>query len=129
MKDAINKSGIKGVLTFDPDVIKTIAAIASLEIEGIYAISGGIFDGIAQKLSNKHLYKGIKVEIGSEEVSISLYLIVEYNHSIPDIYHNLKSNLQQSLEFMTGLKVQEVNVRIDGLKIYDDKEKEKEVTY
>ena len=120
MKEGFNPNGIKGTLTFNPDVIKTIAAIAALEIKGVAAISGGILDGIAQRLSNKQLYKGIKVEMEDEQVRFDIHLIVEYKQSIPEIYRNLKENLQHAFLYMTGLRVVEVNVRIDGIKINDE---------
>ncbi|OEF98670.1 Asp23/Gls24 family envelope stress response protein [Desulfuribacillus alkaliarsenatis] len=120
IKEIQSISGVKGRLTFNPEVIKHIAAIVARDVIGIYSISGGIFDGIAERLSNKQQYKGIKVVVEESEVVFDINIIVEYAHSIPDIYKELKSDLKQTIYYMTGLEVVEVNLMVDGLKIVEE---------
>ena len=98
------------------DVIAIIAGVAASEIKGVYAMAGGFAGGITEVLKGKkNLAKGIKVETEGNKAKIDVNIIVEYGARIPDVAFEIQNKVKQSVEDMTGLKVEEVNVHIQGV--------------
>lgn len=98
------------------DVIAVIAGVAVAEVPGVAEMSGGFAGGISEVLSGKkNLSKGIKVESGEKETKIDVNIIVEYGTRIPDIAFEIQNKVKNAVENMTGLKVVEVNVHIQGV--------------
>lgn len=115
-----------GKISFDDEVIAIIAGIAATEVEGVAAMSSGIAGGIAEKLGMRNLSKGVKVEVGEKETAIDLYIIVEYGCRIPEVAWNIQENVKKAVESMTGLKVVEVNIHVQGIN-FDKETKELKV--
>lgn len=100
------------------EVITTIAGIAVSEISGVAEMAGGIAGGITEVLSGKkNLSKGIKAETDGNNVKIDVNIIVKYGVRIPDVAFDIQNKVKQSVETMTGLKVNEVNVHVQGVNI------------
>ncbi len=98
------------------DVIAVIAGVAVSEVSGVAEMSGGFAGGISEVLSGKkNLSKGIKVESGEKETKIDVNIIVEYGVRIPDVAFEIQNKVKASVESMTGLKVVEVNVHVQGV--------------
>ena len=98
------------------DVIAVIAGVAVSEVSGVAEMSGGFAGGISEVLSGKkNLSKGIKVESGEKETKIDVNIIVEYGSRIPDVAFEIQNKVKASVESMTGLKVVEVNVHVQGV--------------
>lgn len=114
-----------GSVSFANDVIATIAGLATIEIKGVVGMSGGFSGGLAELLGRKNLTKGVKVEVGKEECAIDLFLVVEYGSDIPAMCKKVQTNVKKAVENMTGLRVIETNVHIQGVHI--EKEKKEDV--
>lgn len=98
------------------DVIAVIAGVAVAEVPGVAEMSGGFAGGISEVLSGKkNLSKGIKVESGEKETRIDVNIIVEYGTRIPDVAFEIQNKVKVAVEKMTGLKVVEVNVHVQGV--------------
>ncbi len=98
------------------DVVAVIAGVAVSEVQGVSGMSGGFAGGITEVLSGKkNLAKGIKVEIDDSKVKIDVNIIVEYGSRIPDVAFEIQNRVKKSVENMTGLKVEEVNVHVQGV--------------
>ena len=98
------------------DVVAVIAGVAVSEVPGVSGMSGGFAGGITEVLSGKkNLAKGIKVVIEEDKVKIDVNIIVEYGSRIPDVAFEIQNRVKKSVEGMTGLKVEEVNVHVQGV--------------
>ena len=98
------------------DVVAVIAGVAVSEVQGVSGMSGGFAGGITEVLSGKkNLAKGIKVEINEDTARIDVNIIVEYGSRIPDVAFEIQNRVKKSVENMTGLKVEEVNVHVQGV--------------
>ena len=105
------------------DVVAVLAGVAASEVPGVAGMAGGFAGGISEVLSGKkNLAKGIKVEVGEKETKIDVNIIVEYGARIPDIAFEIQNRVKKSVETMTGLKVLEVNVHVQGVKTENDRE-------
>ena len=114
-------SGIK----ISNDVVAVIAGVAVSEVRGVASMQGGFAGGITEVLSGKkNLAKGIKVEVENEKAKIDVNIIVEYGTRIPDVAFEIQNRVKKSVENMTGLKVTEVNVHVQGVSIETEKKQE-----
>lgn len=112
-----NSEGIK----ISNDVVAVIAGVAVSEVPGVASMSGGFAGGISEVLSGKkNMSKGIKVDADEKEVKIDVNIIVEYGSRIPDVAFEIQNRVKKSVENMTGLKVAEVNVHVQGVKTERD---------
>ena len=107
----IEENGIK----IADDVVATIAGKATLEVKGVYSMSGGFAGGISEVFGKKSYTKGIKVDNAEKGLKIDVNIIVEYGSRIPDVAYEIQNKVKKSIENMTGLNVEEVNVHIQGV--------------
>ena len=98
------------------DVIAVIAGAAASEVPGVSSMAGGFAGGISEVFSGKKNFaKGIKIEAGEKEVRIDVNIIVEYGVRIPDVAFEIQNRVKKAVEGMTGLKVMDVNVHVQGV--------------
>jgi uncharacterized alkaline shock family protein YloU len=108
------------------DVVSIIAGMAAAEVPGVAGMSGGIVGGISEMLGKKNFSKGVKVQVGEKETAIDLFIIVEYGCRIPDIAWEIQNKVKNAVENMTGLKVVEVNIHVQGVNLPKETKKEEE---
>ena len=109
------KSENEGIQISD-DVVAVIAGVAVSEVQGVSGMAGGFAGGISEVFSGKkNLAKGIKADISGTEAKIDVNIIVEYGTRIPDVAFEIQNRVKKAVESMTGLKVLEVNVHVQGV--------------
>ena len=86
------------------DVVAVIAGVAVSEVNGVAGMAGGFAGGISEVFSGKKNIAKIDVNI-----------IVEYGSRIPDVAFEIQNRVKKAVESMTGLKVEEVNVHVQGV--------------
>lgn len=101
-------------ITYANEVIAIISGVAANEVEGIAGMcaSGGINEVFSR---NKNITKGVKVEIGSEEAAVDLYVVVEYGTPIQKAATDVQESVRKAIETMTGLHVVRVDVHVQGV--------------
>lgn len=104
-----------GSVRIADEVVAVIAGLAAMEVEGLAGMSGGLTGGFAEMLGRKNLSKGVKVEVGEKEAAVNIFVIVEYGSKIPEVALNVQENVKTAIESMTGLKVVDVNVHVQGV--------------
>lgn len=106
------------------DVVKTVAAKATEDVEGVYKLAGGVADEFSKILGKKRPTNGIKVEVGEKECTIEAYIIVEYGYHIAEVAENVQKSVFQEVTEITGLKVVAVNVYVQDIKVINKEEEE-----
>ncbi|MBQ9300695.1 MAG: Asp23/Gls24 family envelope stress response protein [Clostridia bacterium] len=109
-----------GTIKYANEVIAIIAGVAASEVDGIAGMctSGGISDIIGR---NRNITRGVKVEIGGEEASVELYIVVEYGSPIQKVASEVQENVRKAIETMTGLHVVNVDVHVQGVSFEREK--------
>ena len=105
-------------ITYNSEVVAIIAGLAANEVEGIAgmcSVSGSIMG------KNRSVTKGVKVEVGTEEVAVDLYVIVEYGIPIQRAAADAQENVRKAIESMTGLHVVRVDVHVQSVSFEQDK--------
>ncbi|MGL5050591.1 MAG: Asp23/Gls24 family envelope stress response protein [Fusobacteriaceae bacterium] len=104
------------------DVVKSIAAKASSDVEGVYKLAGGVADEFSKILGKRRPTNGIKVEVGEKECTIEVYIIVEYGYNIAEVAESVQKAVHQEISDITGLKVVEVNIFVQDIKVLNEEE-------
>jgi len=105
----------KGTITYATEVIATIVGVATTEVEGIASMAGAA--SISELFSGKpkNLSRGVRVEVGAEEVAVDVSVIVDYGMPIQIVGRDVQENIRKSIETMTGLHVLKVDVHVLGV--------------
>ena len=106
-------------INYANDVIVTICSTALAEVNGIAGMHNIPNGGLRGK--GKTGSRGIKAEIGTDDVSIDLYLSVEYGTPIQQCATDAQESVRRAIESMTGLKVTRVDVHVQGVSFEREK--------
>lgn len=121
----VKETEVNGI-RISEEVVAQIAGKAASEVAGVAGMSGGIVGGLSEMLGKKSFSKGVKVQVGEKETTIDLFIIVEYGARIPDIAWEIQNKIKTVVENMTGLKVVDINIHVQGLNLPKDDQKEKQ---
>lgn len=117
----IEENNSLGKVQIADDVVAIIAGLAAGEVEGVYRLTGNLPNELVSRLGRKNPAKGVKVELLPGKVKIDIAIEVLYEYSIPSVSSQVQDKVKQAIETMTGLTVEQVNIRITGVRIGDDK--------
>lgn len=109
------------------EVIRKIVGMTVNRVDGVSGMSAGLVGGIAERLGQRDLSKGIKVQQFDNQISIDINVIVEYGVKIPEVAEKLQDAVRQAVEETTGYQVTEVNLHVQGIQLPRPKEEEEEV--
>lgn len=110
-----------GIITVSTDVIAKYAGIVAVECFGIVGMAAvNVKDGLVRLLKKDSLTHGIQVSISDEnEITIDFHVIVAYGVSISAVTDNLISNVKYKVEEFSGMKVDKINIYIEGVRVID----------
>lgn len=101
-------------ITYANEVIAIIAGMAAGEVDGVASMTNT--SAIADLFGRgKSITRGVKVEVGVEEASVDLMLIVEYGKPIQRVCTEVQEGVRKAIESMTGLHVVRVDVHVMGV--------------
>ena len=102
-----------GQITYANEVIATIVSVATTEVDGISGIAGsGAISGILAKGKTP---RGVKVDMNGESVGVDVSVTVDYGMPIQKVGRNAQENVRKSIESMTGLHVEKVDLHVVGV--------------
>ncbi len=108
-----------GKIDVADQVIAVIAGSAALDCYGLVGMASrkGLKDGIAELLGRENLSRGVEVRHEGEAVHLDLYVIVSYGTKISEVAHNIQSKVKYVLEEVVGLRVDFVNINVQGVRV------------
>jgi uncharacterized alkaline shock family protein YloU len=107
-----------GRIEISQRAIVSIAADAVLRSYGVVGMSSArLKDGLAELLRREHLERGVVVRIRDEEVSIDLFVVLEYGIRISEVGRNIAQAVKFAVEKAIGVPVARVIVNVQGLRI------------
>jgi uncharacterized alkaline shock family protein YloU len=99
-----------------PNAIHTIAVQAITESYGVVGITAPrLRNGQAVFLPQDRLNQGVQIRIVDNQITVEVYVALEYGLRISEIAHNIMSAVKFSIEKMLGVPVAQVNVNVQGL--------------
>ena len=111
----MEKGQDKGQITYANEVIATIVTVATTEVEGISGIAGApsSITGILAKGSKTP--RSVRVDMVGEDVNVDVSVTVDYGMPIQKVGRNAQENVRKSIESMTGLHVDKVDLHVVGV--------------
>ena len=108
-----------GHVSISDDVIASVAGGAAVSCYGIIGMASKnqVKDGITEILRKENYANGIKVKKDEDKLVIDLYIIVMYGTKISEIANNVQSSVEYQIEKTLGVKVDEINIYIQGIKV------------
>lgn len=104
-----------GTVRIHRNVIASIAAEASMEVEGVKRIGADFKSGIFELLGKKSI-SSIKVDFNkSNEVKLEIPLVIKYGCGIPAVSGQVQENVRNAIEKMTNLSIKDVNINIQSI--------------
>ena len=111
--NTVDKDQESGQITYANEVVATIVSVATTEVEGISGIAGsGAISGILAKGKTP---RGVKVDMNGENVGVDVSVTVDYGMPIQKVGRNAQENVRKSIESMTGLHVEKVDLHVVGV--------------
>ena len=120
MEDLNNEQAV-GIVKISDEVVSVIAGIAAEEIDGIVEFQHGVSSIFKGKKTSG---KSVKVTLNENSALIEMAVSVEYGRKIPDVVAKVQENIKRTVEAMTGLSVEAVDIYVQN--IYMPKKEEEE---
>lgn len=109
-----------GLIQIDKGVIARYAGSAAVECVGVVGMASvNVKDGMIRLLNKDNLGHGVSVNMHDGKLRIGLHIIVAYGVSIRVVAHNLIDNVRYKIEEYTGLKVENVQVYVESVRVVD----------
>jgi len=110
-----------GIVTISPDVIAKYAGSVAVECFGIVGMAAvSMKDGLVKLLKRESLTKGIQVDISDDNtITLDFHVIVSYGVSISAVTDNLISNVKYKVEEFADMKVEKINIFVEGVRVID----------
>lgn len=109
-----------GNIVIDKEVIAQYAGSVAVECFGIVGMASvNMKDGFVKLLKKDSITHGISVKIEDGRLKLDFHVIVSYGVSILTVTENLISSVQYKVEAFTGLKIQKINIYVEGVRVID----------
>lgn len=109
--------GELGKITIKDEVLADLAGLTCTRCYGIVGMASQSFhEGVAELLGRESLRKGVRLRRREDTVSFDLYVIVKAGLNIVEVAHNLIEQVRYVVETCTGLKVDDVQVHVQGVR-------------
>ncbi len=106
-----------GKIIITDEVLADLAGLTCTRCYGIVGMASQSFhEGVAELLGRESLRKGIRLKRKDDTVSFDLYVIVKAGVNIVEVAHNLIEQVKYVVETCSGLKVEEVQVHVQGVR-------------
>ena len=108
-----------GNISISHHAIATIAFQSALQSYGVVGLAIPNFARGITRLFSKEPNSGIIVRYDGNSINVDMYVIIEYGTRISSVANSVANNVRFNIEKMTGVKVDEVNVHVRGLRVSD----------
>jgi uncharacterized alkaline shock family protein YloU len=108
-----------GQIVVSEETIATVAGIAALECYGLVGMCSRsrLKDNFVELLGMENLSRGVEVSLNDDKVIIDLFIIVSYGTKISEVAQNVMETVKYAVENLIGLKVDQVNVNVQGVRV------------
>jgi uncharacterized alkaline shock family protein YloU len=106
----------RGKIEVLPNAIHTITVDATLSCYGVLGLAEPhLRYGHAVVLSSSQNNRGVKLHIINDQITIDVYVVLEYGLRLSEIANNIMGRVKFAIEHMLGIPVVSVNINIQGL--------------
>ena len=115
MKNIIKNS--LGQIVISKEVIAILAGNAAMECYGLVGMaSRRMSDGLTEFLGRENFGKGVEVKMSEDELSVDLYIIVQYGTKINEVANNVIDKVDFILKNTLGFSPDKINIIVHGVR-------------
>jgi uncharacterized alkaline shock family protein YloU len=103
----------EGKTTIAPEVLLTIARLATLEVPGVSRM--GSVPGGVNRLFRRGFGEGVRIELAEDYVTVDLYVILSSGQNMRDVSRNIQREVARAINEMIGIQVERVNIHIEDI--------------
>jgi len=120
--DRLPPAVVKGRIKVADEVVEKVAALAAMEVAGVADMGGDLaraFESVRERIGVgfRRGTQGVSAEIQDRQVAIDLTIVVEYGHVVMEVAGEVRANVARSVSRMLGMRVMEVNVTVDDVRL------------
>lgn len=104
---------VLGEIKINNEVVGAIANLAAQEVEGVTSGTGKL--SLSEMFGKKDIDKGVIVAIEGNNATVNINIVIEYGINMYDAAIGVQKRIKDTVEQMTGLVVEKVNVNIKGI--------------
>ena len=114
-------SNPQGDVMIRTDVIAKYAGSMAVECFGIVGMASvSMKDGLVKLLKRESMTKGVGVTVNEDnQITIDFHIITVYGINIATIADNLMNNVKYKVEEFTGMKIEKINIFVEGVRVID----------
>jgi uncharacterized alkaline shock family protein YloU len=106
-----------GSIHISPTAIASIVYQAALQSYGVVGLAPkNLAEGIASSITREPA-RGVNVRFDDDKLDIDIFIVVEFGTRITSVSQSVANGVRFQVEKAVGLKVHEVNVHVQGLRI------------
>ncbi len=114
-----------GTIQISPDAVAHVARDAALQSYGVVGLSPrNVWERLCGLLRGDTYPQGVRVRIREGQITVDLYIIVQYGTRISEVAQGVMSQVKYAIEQTLGIPVAAINVHVKGLRINHDHQEE-----
>jgi uncharacterized alkaline shock family protein YloU len=104
-----------GSVNISEDVVATIVATATAEVEGVYCLYFSPHKEAMQKLTRKGIARSVKLSIDGDDISVDVHILLAKGFAANEVGVDVQKAVISAIEDAVGVIVRAVNVHICGV--------------
>ncbi|MBQ2889982.1 MAG: Asp23/Gls24 family envelope stress response protein [Clostridia bacterium] len=115
---AVKTDNQYGSITISNNVIANAAGIIATSCYGVVGMAiRSPKDGIVSLLKPSNLAKGIKISVSENEITVDMFIVVQYGVNINAICESIIHGVKYRLSELIGMDVKAVNVFVESIRV------------
>lgn len=113
---------VKGRIKVADEVVEKVAALAALEVAGVVGLGTALPDAVEPVRGRagaraRRGTPGVSAHVQDRTVAVDVAIIAEYGHVVMDVANEVKTNVARTVSRMLGMRVVEVNVDVEDVRL------------
>lgn len=109
-----------GKTTIAPDVLLTIARLATLQVDGVSRMCSEPFG--MSRIFQRKVHQGVRIEIEDDKVNADIYVIMKRDINIRDVSRNIQQSVSRAISEMVGMEIGRVDIHIEDMDYSEENE-------
>jgi len=107
--------GSLGTVKISPQVLATIARLATLSVPGVVRMHRDLSGGVDRFLRGKGAADGVRIEVIDDAVAVNLSIVAAHDVNILELGREIQGRVGRAITEMVGMPVLHVNVHVDDV--------------
>lgn len=107
-----------GKIIISDNAIAMIASRITSECYGVASlVSRRLTDSLIELFNKQALAKGVKIDTVKNKINIDIFALLKEGVNSDAVVDSIKSTVKYHVEYFTGMRVENINVFVVGVKI------------